>query len=76
MDINKLTIGEISKVEELAGRAIGDLGKEDAPKGKLLTALAYVIKKREDKEFTMLKAEAMTMDEITALLDTSAAEEK
>ena len=80
MDINKLTIGEIAKVEELSGRAIGELGNEEAPKGKLLVALAYVIKKRQDKDFTMVKAEALTMDEVSELLgldaDADPAQEK
>lgn len=68
MDIKNLTIGEIAKVEELSGLPIGALGEEDKPKGKMMAALAYVIKKREDPKFTLEAANQLTMDEISAML--------
>lgn len=68
MDIKNLTMGEISKVEELAGLPIGALADDDKPKGKLMAALAFVIKRREDPKFTLEAANNMTMDEINALL--------
>lgn len=68
MDIKNLTMGEISKVEELSGLPIGALGEDDKPKGKLMAALAFVIKRREDPKFTLESANNMTMEEITALL--------
>lgn len=68
MDIKNLTMGEISKVEELSGLPIGALAEDDKPKGKLMAALAFVIKRREDPKFTLESANNMTMEEITALL--------
>lgn len=68
MDIKNLTMGEISKVEELSGLPIGALAEDDKPKGKLMAALAFVIKRREDPKFTLEAANNMTMEEITALL--------
>lgn len=68
MDIKNLTLGEIAKVEELAGLPIGALTEDDKPKGKLMAALAFVIKRREDPKFTLESANNMTMDEITTLL--------
>ena len=68
MDIKNLTMGEISKVEELSGLPIGALADDDKPKGKLMAALAFVIKRREDPKFTLEAANNMTMDEINALL--------
>lgn len=68
MDIKNLTMGEISKVEELSGLPIGALAEDDKPKGKLMAALAFVIKRREDQKFTLEAANNMTMEEITALL--------
>jgi hypothetical protein len=66
--INKLTIGEIAKVEEISGLAISALTDPDKPKGKLMVALAYVIKRRENPKYSMLEAEALSMDEVTELL--------
>lgn len=77
MDIKNLTMGEISKVEELSGLPLAALAEDDKPKGKLMAALALVIKKREDPKFTLEMANQMTMAEITALLsDDSEAEKK
>lgn len=68
MDIKNLTMGEISKVEELSGMPIAALADDDKPKGKLMAALAFVVKRREDPKFTLEAANNMTMDEINALL--------
>tara|TARA_R110000822_G_scaffold123979_1_gene258492 strand:+ start:5908 stop:6153 length:246 start_codon:yes stop_codon:yes gene_type:complete len=68
MDIQKLTLGEVSKVEELSGLPIGALGDDTKPKGKLLIALAYVIKRREDDSYRPHDAEKLTMDEVSELL--------
>ena len=68
MDINKLTLGEMATVEKFSGQSIGALGDEDAPKSALFAALCYVIKKRENPEFTMDDANNLTMDEVTELL--------
>jgi len=70
MDINKLTIGEIAAVEDIAKLPIASLGDPDAPKGKLLVALAYVIKKRENPKYTQFEAEQLTMEEVSALIGT------
>lgn len=71
MDINKLTIGEVALIEEMAGLPIAALGDPEKPKGKLMVALAYVINKRNDPKYTKFQAEQLTMDEITALIGTT-----
>lgn len=68
MDINKLTIGEIATVEDIAKLPIAALGDESKPKGKLLIALAYVINKRTNPKYTQADAETLTMEEMTDLL--------
>lgn len=68
MDINKLTIGEVATVEDMAGLPIAALGDPEKPKGKLMVALAYVINKRENPKYTKFEAEQLTMDEMTELL--------
>lgn len=47
LDISKLTLGEIDKIETLSGQSISSVGEDASPKGKLLAALAFVIKRRE-----------------------------
>lgn len=51
MKVQKFTIGEVAKVEELAGRAFDELIEDGSPKGLPLAALYYVCKKREDPKF-------------------------
>lgn len=68
MNVNKLTLGEIAKVEELAGTGIASFGDDTAPKGKLMAALAFIIKKRTDKDFTFAQALELTEDDLTDLL--------
>lgn len=68
MDINTLTLGEVAKIEELSGQPLAALSDESAPKGKLMAALAFVIKRRQDPKFTMIQAEDLNMADIQALL--------
>lgn len=68
MDINTLTLGEVAKIEELSGQPLASLSDDQAPKGKLMAALAFVIKRRQDPKFTMVQAEALHMADIQALL--------
>lgn len=68
MDIKNLTMGEVAKIEELSGLPLAAIAEDDKPKGKLMAALAYVVKRREDPKFTLEMANNMTMAEITALI--------
>lgn len=68
MDIKNLTMGEVAKIEELSGQPLASLSDDNKPKGKLMAALAFVIKRREDPKFTLEMANNMTMAEITALI--------
>jgi hypothetical protein len=51
-NLNDLTIGEIVTIEELTGLPFDAMTDPDKPKGKLLQAIAYISKRREDPEFT------------------------
>jgi hypothetical protein len=68
MDINSLTLGELASIEEAAGRPISDLADANAPKTRLMIELAYVIKKRQDPNFTRNQAEAMTMADLNGIV--------
>ena len=52
VDILELTVGEIIEIEELTGMPLDALGQADKPKGKMLAALAFVSKRRENPKFT------------------------
>ena len=51
-NLNDLTIGEIVTIEELTGLPFDAMTDPDKPKGKLLQAIAYISKRRENPEFT------------------------
>ena len=68
MDIKNLTMGEVAKIEELSGLPLASLSDDNKPKGKLMAALAFVIKRREDPKFTLEMANNLTMAEITSLI--------
>jgi hypothetical protein len=67
MDHNTLTLGEVTIIEELSGLTLQSLGDPNAPKGKIMAALAYVVKKREDPKYTFAMAEQLTSEEANAL---------
>ena len=52
IDINDLTIAEVVEIEDRTGLPLDALGQTDKPKGRMLQALAYITKRREDPEFT------------------------
>lgn len=66
--VDKLTMGEIAKIEELSGQAISAIGDEDAPKGKALAAMAYVVHRRKVPAFTWNEALGLTFAEANEIL--------
>lgn len=63
IDIQKLTLGEVAKIEELSGQSIVTIGEDDSPKGLTLAALAFVAKRREDPSFKWNDALNLTFDQ-------------
>lgn len=66
---NDLTLGEVAAVEDLSGRSIDALADPATPKGKLLAAITYVIKKREDSTYTFNQALGLSLAEIEKIVD-------
>jgi hypothetical protein len=56
-----MTLEEVATAEQLAGVAIDEMLDDEKLKGKSLTALVYVIKKRNDAAFTMDDAKKYTL---------------
>lgn len=68
IDINKLTLGEVAKIEELSGMPISAIGDEDRPKGLAMAALAFIAKRREDPSFSWNAAQNLGLEEANAIL--------
>lgn len=55
-DVNSLTLGEVEEMEEILGREVmKELGQGD-PSVKTLVVLVYVMKRRDNPEYTMADA--------------------
>lgn len=61
-------MGEIDQIETISGQPFSKLGDEDAPKGRLFAALAFVATKRTNPAFTINEAEALTMADLGTIL--------
>ena len=68
-NINDLTISEIVTVEDLTGLPFDALSDPDKPKGKMLQALAFISKKRENPEFTFEMAGELSISMESEELD-------
>ena len=75
IDINELTIGEIVEIEERTGLPLDALGQADKPKGKMLQALAYISKRRDNPDFTWEMAGALKISTASDPVDPSAGDE-
>lgn len=66
VDLSTLTIADIEAIEEITGlgmRAVMTrLADDDAPKGKLLRAIAYVAMRRTDPSVTFEDAGAVVLE--------------
>ena len=69
IDINDLTIAEVVEIEERTGLPLDALGQSDKPKGKMLQALAYIVKRREDPDFTWEMAGALKISATSDKVD-------
>ena len=71
MNIKNLTIGEIATVEKISGISLTQIKDKSAPKARLMIAVAYVTRKRQDPKTKLVEIEAITMEEISAILKQS-----
>ncbi len=62
VDIEALTIDDIETIEEITGLPIDKLGDPDAPKGKLMRALALVKARKTDPTATPESVVHMVLD--------------
>jgi hypothetical protein len=66
--LNDMTIDDIAEVERLSGQPLADLSNSAAMKGKLMKAIVFVLRRRDNPEFTFEDAGRMTMGEMNEVL--------
>jgi hypothetical protein len=69
MDIDTLTLGDIEDIENYAGLSFSDIGEDKPGVSKLRTALVWVLKRKENKKFTIEDARNMTPDELSKIFE-------
>lgn len=74
LDLTKLTIGELSRLESATGQTfdqlITSMQKGGVPSAKLLAGLAWVIRHRQQPGITLEDAaDSMTVEELVAALE-------
>ena len=69
IDINDLTIAEVVEIEERTGLPLDALGQPDVPKVKMMQALAFISKKREDPDFTWEQAGDLKINAVSEKID-------
>jgi len=71
MNFDDLTLGEIEEIEMLVGRGIDEVFANGSPKGRALRVLYYVIKKKEDPNYTFEETENVSQADALKLLSES-----
>ena len=62
VDIQALTIDDIETIEDMTGLPIDKLGDPNAPKGKLMRALAYINARKTDPDATPESVGSLVLD--------------
>ena len=61
-ELNELTIAEIVEIEDRAGVSLDQFMSADVPKGRMLQVLAFIMRRRQDPEFTWEDAGNLKID--------------
>lgn len=68
--LDSLTIDDMEAIEDAVGLSIDRLfsGDAEAPKAKMMRAIVFVLKRRDDPEFTLAMAGKVSVVEVDRLL--------
>jgi len=66
-DLDKVTVGDIVDIEETVGMAWDDIVDMDSPPTKVLLAMLWIVKRRDDPNFTLEDARNTPLAEVQAL---------
>jgi hypothetical protein len=67
MDFEDITLGEIAEIEDYAKMSFSEIGEEKIGVIKLRIALAWIIKRRTESNFTIADAEQLTPNDFAQL---------
>jgi hypothetical protein len=67
MNFEDITLGEIAEIEDYAQLPFADIGEERIGVIKLRIALAWIIKRRQNSDFTIAEAEKLTPTDFAEL---------
>ncbi|MFF7361079.1 hypothetical protein [Streptomyces sp. NPDC008125] len=62
LKLDSLTIGEICAIEDITGQPLDSLNKPGAKRGPMLKAIAYVVMKRKNSDFTIADADNLQIN--------------
>jgi hypothetical protein len=65
--MNRLTIGEVAKLEQLSGQAMDELFAAGQPKGLAMAAMVFVIQKRTNPELTWEEVLNIPLDDLQSI---------
>jgi hypothetical protein len=66
-DFESLTLNEVEQIELITGNSIDQLLDAGNAKGKAMKAIIFIMKKRENPEFTLEQAGEISMTEANSL---------
>lgn len=66
-DLDKVTVGDIVDIEETVGMAWDDIVDMDSPPTKVLLAMLWIVKRRDNPAFTLDDARATPLADVQAL---------
>lgn len=76
IDFDTLTLDEIELLEDMAGVSIDTIGKrltgDDAPKAKLMKAMAFIAARRDDPDITVEEIGKLKLVDLTSGLEVTA----
>jgi hypothetical protein len=67
MDFEDITLGEIAEIEDYAKMPFSEIAEEKLGVIKLRIALAWVMKRRTNPDFTIAEAEKLTPNDFAQL---------
>ena len=68
MDIENLSMRDIATIEKLSGLSIDQMGTDGMPKGRMLAAMYFAMKHKEDESFSFDTALDTPMSELNGFL--------
>jgi hypothetical protein len=69
VDFDDITLGEIAEIEDYAQLPFSDIGEEKIGVIKLRIALAWIMKRRVQADFTITDAEKLTPSDLNELFE-------